>query len=129
MNVAKRYDLAETFFRRAIAIDPQPAAEWQGLGEALSRERKYDEALDAFKNTVQRSPKSVSAYMHVGQLIRDLRDEWDDAEQAYGKVLEIEPENALAKNNLAWDYAEHGGNIDIALRLAQEATQANAGGS
>jgi Flp pilus assembly protein TadD len=36
----------------------------------------------------------------------------------------LDLDNAVAKNNLAWSYAEHGGNIDVALRLAQEASQA-----
>jgi Flp pilus assembly protein TadD len=29
----------------------------------------------------------------------------------------------MAKNNLAWDYAEHGGNVDVALKLAEEAKE------
>ena len=34
-----------------------------------------------------------------------------------------DPDNIVAKNNLAWVYAEHGGNIDVALRLAEEAKE------
>jgi tetratricopeptide (TPR) repeat protein len=29
----------------------------------------------------------------------------------------------MAENNLAWNYAEHGGNIDVALSLAQHARE------
>lgn len=40
---------------------------------------------------------------------------------AYGKVLELDPHNALAMNNLAYLYAEDGTMLPKALRLAQNA--------
>jgi tetratricopeptide (TPR) repeat protein len=39
--------------------------------------------------------------------------------------LKINPNFAPAANNLAWNYAEHGGNLDLALPLAQVARQMN----
>jgi tetratricopeptide (TPR) repeat protein len=39
------------------------------------------------------------------------------------KALKITPQLALTANNLAWNYAEHGGNLDVALSLAQTARQ------
>ena len=36
-------------------------------------------------------------------------------------MLEIDPRAAVAANNLAWIYAQDGGNLDIALQLAQTA--------
>jgi Tfp pilus assembly protein PilF len=48
---------------------------------------------------------------------------WDDARKLYERVLQLDSDNALAKNNLAWLLAEHGGNIDVALKLAQQAKE------
>jgi tetratricopeptide (TPR) repeat protein len=48
---------------------------------------------------------------------------WEDARDAYSRALQINGDNALARNNLAWLLAEHGGNIDVALNLAQEAQE------
>jgi len=120
MLLASRYDAAETFFRQAISQDPQPASEWQGLGDALLLQSKYDQALDAFRKALDRSSQSADLYMRMAQ-IHDRKGEWDKAEEDYQKVLIFEPDDAVAKNNLAWDYAEHAGNMSVALRLAQEA--------
>jgi len=59
----------------------------------------------------------------MAQLLEKHGD-WEKAQESYQTVLRLEPDNIVAKNNLAWNYAEHGGNVDIALRLAQEANQA-----
>ena len=36
----------------------------------------------------------------------------------FERALEIDPSAAVAANNLAWIYAENGGNLDVALDLA-----------
>ena len=53
-----------------------------------------------------------------------MRGDWAKAQESYRKSLELDSANPVAKNNLAWIYAEHGGNMDIALKLAEEAHQA-----
>src|SRR5271165_840777 len=123
MAVAGRYAQSETFFRQAVAINPQLAAAWQGLGDVLARQSNYDAALDSFGKVIQQTPKSGLTYFRIGQ-VYDKRGDWSSAETAYQKLLELEPDNAAGKNNLAWDYTEHGGNIDVALRLSQEAVLA-----
>jgi tetratricopeptide (TPR) repeat protein len=56
-------------------------------------------------------------------MIFEKLERWDDARKAYSRVLELDSENVLAKNNLAWLLVEHGGNIDVALTLAQQAKE------
>jgi len=46
-----------------------------------------------------------------------------EAHEAYNKVLGIEPENALALNNLAYLNADSGQNLDQAMTFAQRAKQ------
>jgi tetratricopeptide (TPR) repeat protein len=123
MRLAGRYPKSEALYRQAVSMNPKLASSWLGLGDVLTQQTKFDEALQAYGKVIEQSPKSAGTYMRIGQL-RDKRGDWTDAERAYQKVLELEPEHPVAKNNLAWDYAEHGGNVDVALRLAQEASQA-----
>jgi len=42
-----------------------------------------------------------------------------DARRSYSRALEIDPNAAVAANNLAWLQAEAGENLDVALNLAQ----------
>ena len=49
------------------------------------------------------------------------RQDWDHAKQQYQKVLEVQPENPLASNNLAYVMLQQGGNVDVAFAMAQTA--------
>src|SRR5262249_34084536 len=121
--MAGRLQQAETYFKSAVASDPKLIPAWEGLGSVLTTESKYDDALAAFNKALELSPQSASTYLHIGQL-HELREQWQLAQASYQKALTLDPGNVIAKNNLAWNYAEHGGNVDVALRLAQEANQA-----
>jgi tetratricopeptide (TPR) repeat protein len=54
-----------------------------------------------------------------------MKKEPQKANGYYQKVLDINKNFAPAANNLAYNYAQHGGNLDIALGLAQRAREAN----
>ena len=56
-------------------------------------------------------------------MILDEVQAWDEARKAYQHVLALDNDNAVAKNNLAWLLAAHGGNIDLASNLAQQAKE------
>jgi len=45
----------------------------------------------------------------------------EEARKRYEAALSLDPTAALAANNLAWMMAESGGNLDVALQLAQTA--------
>jgi tetratricopeptide (TPR) repeat protein len=53
-------------------------------------------------------------------IINDLQTQPSKANEYYQKVLALNKNFPLAANNLAWNYAEHGGDLDIALNLAQK---------
>jgi tetratricopeptide (TPR) repeat protein len=56
--------------------------------------------------------------------LEDKRGNWQKAQELYQKALQVQPENPLAANNLAYLMLEHGGNVDVALSLAQVARSA-----
>jgi tetratricopeptide (TPR) repeat protein len=56
-------------------------------------------------------------------LIYERQQQYEKAMASYKQALERNPKFAPAANNLAWLYAEHDGNIDVALSLAQTARE------
>src|SRR5215510_5252331 len=60
--------------------------------------------------------------MLVG-VIYEGKGDFAKAQQAYEKILKINPRFAPAANNLAWIYLDHGGDKEKALELAQRAKE------
>ena len=56
-------------------------------------------------------------------MIYESEKNYTKAQEYYEKALKINPNFAPAANNLAYLYAEQGGNIDVALNLAQKAKE------
>ena len=67
-------------------------------------------------------PAHLIAYMSLGTIYQQKGD-IKEAESYYREALGIRKDFAPAANNLAWLLAEHGGNIDVALSLAQTAKE------
>jgi tetratricopeptide (TPR) repeat protein len=56
----------------------------------------------------------------LGELYESKKD-WKQAKDSYQKALDLKPDNPLASNNLAYAMLQTGGNVDVALSLAQTA--------
>jgi tetratricopeptide (TPR) repeat protein len=56
-------------------------------------------------------------------LALDNAGRWTDAEQVYQATIRIDPNNGVSLNNAAFIMAEHGGDLDSALAMAQKAKQ------
>ena len=69
-------------------------------GEALSRGRKYGEALDRFNRAIAMDPSSSMAWYNRGVLLEGQRDA-KGAKQSFTICLDLEPDHAPATANLA----------------------------
>jgi Flp pilus assembly protein TadD len=72
---------------------------------------------------VKRQPKSAAAETMLGTILVN-QNNIPEARRHFERALEIDPHTPVAANNLAWDYANNGGNLDVALQLAQTAKAA-----
>jgi tetratricopeptide (TPR) repeat protein len=112
--------LSEKALRRTIELDPGRVQAFAMLGDLRAMSGKLDDALHQFQLWAEREPKSVAAHTMVGLTLERL-NRTQEARQVYEKVLAMDRHAAIAANNLAWLYAEGGGNIDQAAELAQMA--------
>jgi tetratricopeptide (TPR) repeat protein len=111
---------AEQFMRRAIDADSGNLGAYESLGSLYLAARRLPEAQTEFEALASRQPFPVATLTMVG-LLQQSRELTDAARETYEKVLQIDPNAAVAANNLAWIYVDTGKNLDLALQLAQTA--------
>jgi len=112
---------SEAALRKVLDIDPSHFEVYGALGQLYAAQRRLDDARREFEKLAQARPQSaVASYTLIG-IIDQLQNKTADARASYEKVISLDSRAAVAANNLAWIYAEEGGNLDIALQLAQTA--------
>ena len=90
------------------------------LGMVQSARGATDQALQTYLDGSKINPKEIAFYLLAGSIYENKQD-WDHAKQQYQKVLEVQPDNPLASNNLAYVMLQQGGNVDVAFAMAQTA--------
>ncbi len=113
---------AEERFKKAIGIEPNNPAAYVALAGIYAREKRFDEAIKEYETILAKNPNFLAGYMAVGT-IYDQKGDGEKAEAYYRKALAIKKDFGPAANNLAWNLAERGGNIDEALTYAQIAKE------
>jgi len=74
--VSEKYDVAETEFKAAVAIDPLYDAAFYGLGQVYMKTRRYPEALKAYLASRDAFQKATAAEALAGtESDRRLRDQ------------------------------------------------------
>jgi tetratricopeptide (TPR) repeat protein len=90
-----------------IASYQQEEEEKARLRQQLSKEAinlalqgRWEEAEGVNRDIIEKFPADAEAYNRLGRALTELGD-FDGAKEAYFKALELAPENAIAKKNLA----------------------------
>jgi len=118
--VNKKFDDAEQSYSAALKLNSNSTAALLGLAQTHAAQGKTSDAINDARNLVGIHPDYLVAYVELGQLLEQKGD-FQQAEETYQRALERNDDYAPALNNLAWLYCEHGGNLDMALGLAQKA--------
>ena len=66
---------------------------------ALAMQGRWKEAVAANKSLIESFPNDVEAYNRLGRAYMEL-GEYPQAREAYGRTLELDPYNSIAKKNL-----------------------------
>lgn len=115
----------EAELRKVLELDVNYIPAYMALGALFINTQQQDRAIAEYKRILERRPDDATAYTLIGML-EDSRKNYDVSADNYRKALEKDQYAVIAANNLAWLYAVHGkGNLDEAVRLAQQAVQRN----
>lgn len=116
---------AESELRRALEIDANYLPAYSALGALFVNTSQQERAIAEYQKIIERKPDSAAAYTLIGML-EDSRQNYDAAADNYRKALAQDQNATFAANNLAWLYAAYSkGNLDEAVRLAQQVVQAH----
>ncbi|MBP7951298.1 MAG: alkaline phosphatase family protein [Verrucomicrobiales bacterium] len=88
--LARRPDLAEHAFRRAIALDDSFPTAWQGLAGVLLQRREYAAALEAATEALRRLWQMADAHFTVGVCLAHLGRQ-EESRAAFGLVTRLRP--------------------------------------
>jgi len=119
-NNKKDMNGAEVALKKAAELDKNNSDALIKLGQVQVAKGSTEEAIATYQHSIKDNPREASFYVLMGELYESKQD-WGRARDAYQKALEIKPDNPLASNNLAYVMLETGGNVDVALSLAQTA--------
>jgi tetratricopeptide (TPR) repeat protein len=119
---AKDYPMGIQFLEKAVEENPNLLSAYYTIGSAYAAQSKFDVAIDQYRKVSAKDPKALPPLMMTA-ILYELKKDPRKANEYYQKILDVNKNYAPAANNLAWNYAQHGGNLDVALTLAQRARE------
>ncbi len=91
---------------RALALDPnQPYGLWSLARYQSGIEGNIDAAIATLEKAVKVAPGWSTLWNDLGNA-QDVRGDWQSAEKALKRAIELDPEDALARSNLAIVYLQ-----------------------
>jgi tetratricopeptide (TPR) repeat protein len=122
-TVEKNAAAAERELIRSIETDDGYLPSYTGYAALLMQQNRAGEAIAQYNRVLAKRP-TAQVYTLLG-ILEDSSGRSTEAEASYRKALELDPDAAIAANNLAWLLCEKQGNLDEALRLATSAVSSN----
>jgi len=111
---------AERALTRAISLDNQNVTAVVLLAQLQVSGGNVEQGIASYQRAIELAPSNVELYVGLGALYESQGD-WQKALVFHQKALSIRPDYAPAANDLAYLMLEHGGDVNVALSLAQTA--------
>jgi tetratricopeptide (TPR) repeat protein len=101
------FSSAYQYFRRASQETPSSAPVWTNLGLAAHELGRNEEGIKCYMHSASLNNEYVKAYVNAAAIFIE-ESRWDEAEKCCNLAFEIDPDNSLAKKNMAHVYlAKH----------------------
>jgi len=111
---------AETALKKATQLDKGNADAWLKLSQVQAARGEVEDAIRTADSGLQDNPQQVPLYLLKGKFY-EFKNNPDKARQCYQAALELNPQSPQASNDMAFLLTQTGGNLDVALSLAQTA--------
>jgi tetratricopeptide (TPR) repeat protein len=123
---AGKFDFAIQTFNRVLGQMDKGSKQrgdiYLRIGETYRRKGDTGSAIQALQAARETLPDNIVVLSTLA-LVLDSASRKPEARQVYEATLKLDPNNAVALNNLAFLLAETGGGLDDALTKAQRAKQ------
>jgi tetratricopeptide (TPR) repeat protein len=103
-----------------ILHDPLSPEEHNNLGRIYESQKKFEQAMQQYHAALKKDPNFVPSLLLLGDLSYRLK-KYSEAESAYKKAIELQPENGDIYNSLCWVYIDQQINLETAAELIQKA--------
>ena len=122
----ERYDDAVTSLLRVADANPGDVEAAMQLGHAYRADSRFEEAAEAYATALAAVPDADHAdwrlhYFHGVSLERSKR--WPEAEAAFQKALEINPDQPQVLNYLGYTWVDKAIHLDVALDMIKKAVE------
>ncbi|MGA9671305.1 MAG: tetratricopeptide repeat protein [Terracidiphilus sp.] len=111
---------AEAAFQKSIALNRENLDAVVNLCQLRAASGKIDEAIATCEQSLKESPRQTTLYLLLGNFYESKSD-WKKAADEYSTALTLNSRNPVASNDLARVMVHTGGNLDVALSMAQTA--------
>jgi tetratricopeptide (TPR) repeat protein len=92
------------------------------IGDTYRRKGDLQNAAANMQKAREILPNNVMILTTLAMVL-EQGGRWTEAQQVYQAAVKMDPNNGLSLNNLAFLMAEHGGDLDSALTMANKAKQ------
>ncbi len=124
----KNMERAGALFARVAEKDPTNVRAFFSLGAVLERQKKFDQAEEAFRKALALAPDSAITLNYLGYMNADRNVKVAEALSLIQKALAADPDNGSYLDSLAWALHRLGRNAEAetAVRKALGSQEKNA---
>lgn len=101
------YSQVEAIARELVSLSPEDGFAWKALGTALCSQNRFDEAVPALQQAVQRMPNNAEAWSNLAQALKIL-GRLEESIGALQNALRRAPQDANLYNLLGGTLADYG---------------------
>jgi len=113
---------SEANVQQAMALDPKTPELHALLANIAFAKGANEQGKSELRSAIAASPHNISNYMSLCTQY-EREGNWDQAKKVCEQAHEVDSAAPMVADELAFLYLEHGGDVNVALALAQQAKQ------